>query len=119
MAEDAALDSVVQNLMKNAIEAMKDAPRRLLTVEARAAQGRVSLSFLDSGPGIHADVLSKLFEPFVTTKRGGQGLGLALVAKLVADQGGLIECDSRPGRTSFRLSMPVPPAGEPIPMELD
>jgi two-component system nitrogen regulation sensor histidine kinase GlnL len=54
-------------------------------------------------------VRATLFEPFVTTKRGGQGLGLALVAKLVTDQGGLIECDSRPGRTSFRLSLAAPP----------
>ena len=63
----------------------------------------------DNGPGIPEEVRPTLFEPFVTTKRGGQGLGLALVAKLVADQGGLIECDSRPGRTSFRLSLPAPP----------
>jgi two-component system nitrogen regulation sensor histidine kinase GlnL len=60
-------------------------------------------------PGIAEEVRATLFEPFVTTKRGGQGLGLALVAKLVADQGGLIECDSRPGRTNFRLSLPAPP----------
>ena len=64
----------------------------------------------DNGPGIPEALRATLFEPFVTTKRGGQGLGLALVAKLVADQGALIECDSRPGRTSFRLSMPIPPA---------
>jgi two-component system, NtrC family, nitrogen regulation sensor histidine kinase GlnL len=67
----------------------------------------------DNGPGIPELVRETLFEPFVTTKRGGQGLGLALVAKLVADQGGLIECDSRPGRTVFRLSMAMPPAGVP------
>ena len=65
----------------------------------------------DNGPGIPEELRSTLFEPFVTTKRGGQGLGLALVAKLVADQGGLIECDSRPGRTSFRLSLAMPPTG--------
>jgi two-component system nitrogen regulation sensor histidine kinase GlnL len=63
----------------------------------------------DNGPGIPDEVRATLFEPFVTTKRGGQGLGLALVAKLVTDQGGLIECDSRPGRTVFRLSLPAPP----------
>ena len=66
----------------------------------------------DNGPGIPEALRSTLFEPFVTTKRGGQGLGLALVAKLVANHGGLIECDSRPGRTTFRLSLPAQPAGE-------
>jgi two-component system nitrogen regulation sensor histidine kinase GlnL len=65
----------------------------------------------DNGPGIAEEIRATLFEPFVTTKRGGQGLGLALVAKLVTDQGGLIECDSRPGRTTFRLSLPAPPRG--------
>jgi len=69
------------------------------------------VSVRDNGPGIPEAVRATLFEPFVTTKRGGQGLGLALVAKLVADQGGLIECDSRPGRTVFRLSLAMPPAG--------
>lgn len=63
----------------------------------------------DNGPGIPEPLRSTLFEPFVTTKRGGQGLGLALVAKLVANHGGLIECDSRPGRTTFRLSLPAQP----------
>ena len=61
----------------------------------------------DNGPGIPDDIRPHLFEPFVTSKASGSGLGLALVAKIVGDHGGLIEVDSRPGRTEFRLHLPV------------
>ena len=61
----------------------------------------------DNGPGIGEDIRPHLFEPFVTSKPAGNGLGLALVAKLVADHGGLIEVDSVPGRTEFALHLPV------------
>jgi two-component system nitrogen regulation sensor histidine kinase GlnL len=118
------LVQILLNLVKNAAEAVdpREGEIHLITayhhgvriaVPGSAERVHLPLQVLvrDNGPGIAEEVRATLFEPFVTTKRGGQGLGLALVAKLVADQGGLIECDSRPGRTTFRLSLPAPPRG--------
>ena len=53
------------------------------------------------------DILPFLFDAFVSNKTNGSGLGLALVAKIVGDHGGVIDCDSRPGRTRFRILLPV------------
>jgi len=124
------LIQILLNLVKNAAEAVSTgghsgavgeihlvtAYHHGLRIAVPGTQERVHLPLQiivrDNGPGIPEHLRSSLFEPFITTKRGGQGLGLALVAKLVANHGGLIECESRPGRTSFRLSMPVPPPGE-------
>ncbi|MCS6891469.1 MAG: ATP-binding protein [Rhodovarius sp.] len=121
------LIQILLNLVKNAAEAITQsgvgneihlatAYHHGVRIAVPGSAERVHLPLTvivrDNGPGIPEHIRSSLFEPFVTTKRGGQGLGLALVAKLVANHGGLIECDSRPGRTIFRISLPVPPPGE-------
>jgi two-component system nitrogen regulation sensor histidine kinase GlnL len=117
------LVQILLNLVKNAAEAVEPGQGEIqlatsyhhgVRIAVPGSSERVHLplqvTVRDNGPGVPEEIRGSLFEPFVTTKRGGQGLGLALVAKLVADQGGLIECDSRPGRTLFRLSLPVAPA---------
>ncbi len=119
-------DKLVQaflNLLKNAAEAIgserNDGHIVLATsfrpgvrLSVPGSRARVSLpleiSVEDNGPGIPADLRPHLFDPFVTTKQNGTGLGLALVAKIIGDHGGIIECESQPGGgTVFRALMPM------------
>jgi len=69
------------------------------------------VSVIDNGEGIPEDLRPHLFDPFISTKHNGKGLGLALVAKVVGDHGGVIEFDSQPRRTTFRVYLPVAPHG--------
>jgi two-component system nitrogen regulation sensor histidine kinase GlnL len=117
------LVQVLLNLVKNAAEAITgDEVQHGEIVLSTAFQHGVRLavpgsdqrlhlplvvSVRDNGPGIPDDIRANLFDPFVTSKPSGSGLGLALVAKIVSDHGGLIEVESRPGRTEFRLHLPV------------
>jgi two-component system C4-dicarboxylate transport sensor histidine kinase DctB len=110
MAEDAALGSVLANLMRNAIDAMQDAPVRTLRLEARPKEGRVLLSVTDTGPGIRPDILPRLFEPFVTGKAAGSGLGLGLVisAQLVRSMDGSLRAANLDcGGACFVIDLPA------------
>jgi len=121
LGDEDQLIQVFLNLVKNAAEALERTPKAEVRITTAfrpgiriAVQGvsqRISLPLEivieDNGPGIPADLLPILFDPFVTTKANGSGLGLALVAKIVGDHGGVIDSDSRPGRTRFRVLLPV------------
>ena len=117
-------DQLVQvflNLLKNATDAVRgrEDPEIRLTTAFRpgvrlsvpGTRDRVTLplefTVEDNGEGVPEDIRENIFDPFVTTKPSGSGLGLALVAKIVGDHGGVIECESQPGHTVFRILMPA------------
>jgi signal transduction histidine kinase len=102
------LKQVLLNLILNALDAMPDGGT--LTVEGTAAGGALTLAVADTGPGIAPDVLSRLFEPYVTTKAKGLGLGLAIARRVVEDHGGRIEAESLAGQGT-RIVMALPLRG--------
>jgi len=124
------LIQVFLNLVKNATEAIGEgatdgeihlttAFRPGVRLSVPGVKTRVSLPLefcvKDNGPGVPDDLLPHLFDPFVTTKPSGGGLGLALVAKIVGDHGGVVECESQPRKTALRVLMPVYAGGDAPP----
>jgi signal transduction histidine kinase len=105
------LNQVFANLIDNALDAVPDSGR--VDVSATVERHRVVVRIVDDGPGIPADTQARIFEPFFTTKPVGKGtgLGLDIVRRLLGHNDGIIEVESRPGRTEFSVSLPI--AGAP------
>lgn len=100
---------VLLNLVRNAAEAMPEGGAIRLTARAPAPQRFVEVAVTDTGVGVPAGDLEKLFEPFFTNKEGGTGLGLAISREIVEGHGGTLTCESAAGGgTTFRLTLPAP-----------
>ena len=113
---------VLLNLIKNACEAVPpvggiielktyyDLSLRLRRTDGGGAAVPLQIEVIDNGPGLPPEIASDVFDPFVSGRENGTGLGLALVSKIVADHGGWINVTSVPGKTVFKISLPVAPA---------
>jgi PAS domain S-box-containing protein len=115
LANRIQVQQVLVNLIRNAAEAMAGAERRALSLTTRLLAGdMVEIAVADSGPGIAAEVALHLFEPFVSTKRDGMGLGLSICRSIVEAHGGELRSEPHPaGGTIFRFTLPAAPvAGE-------
>jgi len=110
------LIQAVLNLVRNAAQAMHGRGRILLTtriarqitIDKVRYRLALDLHVVDNGPGVPEEIRDRIFFPLVSGREGGSGLGLTLAQTFVQQHGGLIECDSRPGRTDFRILLPLP-----------
>ena len=110
------LIQVVLNLVRNAAQALHGQGRivlrtrvaRQVTIAKRRHRLALDLHVIDNGPGIPEEIRERIFHPLVSGREGGSGLGLSLAQSFVQQHGGIIECESRPGRTDFRILLPMP-----------
>jgi two-component system sensor kinase FixL len=101
------VQQVLLNLLRNAVEAMEDCDRRELTIgTSLEGDGMIGVSVADTGTGIAPEFASKLFQPFMTTKRQGMGIGLSISRTIVESHGGQLTAEPNPvGGTIFRFML--------------
>jgi C4-dicarboxylate-specific signal transduction histidine kinase len=104
------LEQVLVNLIRNALDAVADVARPAIEIAARADDATVRISIADNGPGVPAEVIDRIFDPFVTTKPVGKGLGLGLSITygIVQDFGGRIRAANRPQGGGAELVVELP-----------
>ena len=108
MVDHVQIQQVLINLMRNAIEAMKDSPTKELVVRTiRSAPGEISITVADTGPGIAEEISAQLFKPFTTTKPGGMGIGLSISKRIVEAHGGrMAVISNESGGATFEFTLP-------------
>ena len=114
MIDKVQIQQVLLNLVRNAVEAMADMPERnlLLATACRRNDKLVEIAVIDTGPGIDPQIAARLFEPFVTTKQSGMGVGLSICREIVEFHGGRLWAQPNPaGGTEFRFTVPIASAG--------
>jgi signal transduction histidine kinase len=110
------LTQVLVNLVRNGLECLSSARdgKRRLAIRTRRSVDTVRIEVVDTGPGIPQDLLSALFEPFISRKAGGTGLGLAVVRKIMLDHGGDVLAENLPeGGARFTLTLPLTAVSPP------
>jgi two-component system sensor kinase FixL len=108
MVDRVQVQQVLINLIRNAVEAMETSPVRRLTVSTEAWDSKVLVAVTDTGTGIAPSIETQLFQPFVSTKRDGMGIGLSVCRTIVEAHGGRLWVDPNPdGGSIFRFTLPV------------
>jgi two-component system sensor kinase FixL len=113
MADRVQIQQVLINLMRNAMEAMRDSPVKQLTVRTRPIDGpRMQVEVEDTGPGISEEIAPQLFQPFVTSKAHGMGIGLSISKRIIESHGGDLTVNrNASGGATFSFSLPLLPEG--------
>jgi two-component system sensor kinase FixL len=100
------IEQVLVNLIRNAVQSMQDSPRRDLSIASRAIDGAVEIGVADSGRGLPAEIRDSLFEPFVTTRSNGTGLGLTICQAIIDAHGGTLSYEpAAEGGSIFRFTV--------------
>jgi two-component system, LuxR family, sensor kinase FixL len=102
------IQQVLLNLMRNAMEAMETSDRRELSLRVGATEGMLQVTVADTGPGVSPEVAAQLFQPFITTKADGMGIGLSVCRTIVEAHGGRLWMEPNPdGGTLFHFTLPI------------